>query len=161
MVLQILVVATAVAVALPAIAQGDIYVCGEADGLKTYTNAPTSRSCKRLENQPVLSVPAPRQQQAAPRNGLGAQPANFPRIDTNTQRTRDADRRRILEEELRSENEKLARLKTEYNNGEPERRGDERNFARYQERLARLQDDIQRSEASVNSLNRELGMLRQ
>jgi hypothetical protein len=145
----------------PAAAQGEIFVCVDAEGLKTYTNTPSNRSCKRLESQPLLSVPAPRQPQAGPRAPAGAQPANFPRVDADTQRTRDADRRRILEDELRAEQEKLARLRAEFNNGEPERRGDERNYARYQERVARLQDDIQRAEASINSLNREMAGLRQ
>lgn len=161
MVLRMLGAALALAVAGPTAAQGDVYLCVDAEGLKTYTNTPTSRACKRLENQPVLSVPAPKSVPTPSRGSSGAQPANFPRVDAETQRTRDADRRRILEDELRSEREKLARLQAEFNNGEPERRGDERNYARYQERVAKLQDDIQRSEASINSLNRELAALRQ
>jgi hypothetical protein len=149
------------AILLPAAApaQSDIFVCVDADGQKTYTNAPTSRACKRLEIQPLVSVPAPRSAQRPP--VVLAQPANFPRIDRDTQRTRDGDRRRILEDELKSEREKLFRLRAEFNNGQPERQGDERNFARYQERVARLQEEIERSEASINSLNRELAALRQ
>lgn len=145
--------------ASPAFAQADIYVCVDAEGQKTYTNTATSRSCKRVENQPLLSVPAPRAQQRAPSTSV--QPATFPRVDRDTQRARDTDRRRILEEELRSELDKMLRLRTEFNNGEPERRGDERNYARYQERTARLQEDIQRAEANISSLNRELAALRQ
>ena len=143
----------------PAWAQADIYVCVDADGQKTYTNSPTSRACKRLQIQPLLSVPAPRVQNAPTANPV--QPANFPRVDRDAQRARDIDRRRILEEELKSEREKLFRLRSEYNNGQPERQGDERNYARYQERVARLQEDIERAEANISSLNRELAALRQ
>jgi hypothetical protein len=143
----------------PALAQSDIYLCVDADGQKTYTNTATSRSCKRLENQPLISVPAPRLQQRAPATAV--QPANFPRVDRDTQRVRDTDRRQLLEDELKAEREKLFRLRSEFNNGEPERRGEERNYGRYQERVARLQEDIQRAEANVNSLNRELAALRQ
>ena len=89
------------------------------------------------------------------------QPANFPRVDRDAQRARDIDRRRILEEELKSEREKLFRLRSEFNNGQPERQGDERNYARYQERVARMQEDIERAEANISSLNRELAALRQ
>ena len=32
----------------------------------------------------------------------------------------------------------LAQLQRDYNSGEPERRGDERNFAKYQERVAEM-----------------------
>ena len=54
--------------------------------------------------------------------------------------SRDADRRAILEDELKSEQARLAGLRAEYNNGMPERRGDERNYAKYQERMATLRD---------------------
>lgn len=136
-----------------------VYVCVGPDGQKTYTNNATSKSCKRLDMHPILSVPASRR--AAPAASSSAQPANFPKVDRDTQKARDSDRRQILEEELRSEQDKLSRLRAEYKNGEPERNGDERNYARYQERVAKMKEDIQRAEANINSLNRELAALRQ
>jgi len=51
-------------------------------------------------------------------------------------------------------------LRTEYNNGEPERLGSERNYQRYLDRVQRLKDDIARTEASIASLRRELGSVR-
>jgi chromosome segregation ATPase len=87
-------------------------------------------------------------------------PASFPRVDRDTQRTRDSDRRRILEDELKAEEDRLARLRAEFNNGEPERRGDERNFALYQERIQRLREDIARVETNVGALRREIALLR-
>ena len=143
----------------PALAQTEIYLCVDAEGQKTYTNTPISRSCKRVENQPLITVPAPKAQQRPPAGAV--QPANFPRVDRDTQRTRDTDRRQLLEEELKIERDKMFRLRSEFNSGEPERRGDERNYGRYQERVARLQEDIQRTEANISSLNRELAALRQ
>jgi hypothetical protein len=76
------------------------------------------------------------------------------------QKSRDSDRKRILEDELKSAEDKLAELKKEFNNGEPERRGDERNFAKYQERTAQLKADVTRAEADVSALKREVGNLR-
>ncbi len=76
------------------------------------------------------------------------------------QKSRDSDRRRILEDELKSAEGKLADLKKEFNNGEPERRGDERNFAKYQERTTQLKADVVRAEADVNALKREIGNLK-
>jgi hypothetical protein len=54
----------------------------------------------------------------------------------------------------------LAKLKSEFNNGEPERRGDERNFALYKERVQRLQEDIARTENNVRALAREMSLLK-
>ena len=50
-------------------------------------------------------------------------------------------------------------LRKDYNNGEPERRGDERNFARYQERVAEMKAAIARKEADVAAIRRELSKL--
>ena len=87
-------------------------------------------------------------------------PSNFPRVDPAVQRLRDADRRRILEDELRKEEARLAELRREFNNGEPERRAEERQPAKYFERVQKLRDDIGRSEGNVASLRRELSALR-
>ena len=81
-------------------------------------------------------------------------------IDTGAQRTRDTDRKRILEEELAAEEKRLADLKKEFNNGEPERQGGERNYQTYLDRTERLKADVARSEANVDSLRRELGSIK-
>jgi hypothetical protein len=155
----------ALAVPLAADAQStEIFLCVDESGQKSFQNTGNVKGCKRLDTQPILTVPAPRlpparaQQAAAER--VTVSPASFPRVDGETQRTRDSDRRRILEDELRAEEEKLGRLKGEFNNGEPERRGDERNYALYRERTQRLAEDIARSETNVTALRRELSLLR-
>jgi hypothetical protein len=160
---------SALTLALPfaATAQStEIFVCVDENGQKSFQNTGNVKGCKRLDTQPVLTVPATR----FPARAAGVQPAvverasvspaSFPRVDSDTQRTRDSDRRRILEDELRAEEEKLGRLKSEYNNGEPERRGDERNFALYRERTQRLSEDIARAETNLTSLRREISLLR-
>lgn len=144
----------------------DIFLCTDEHGQKVFQNTGNVKTCKRLDVQPILTLPASRVPQA--RSGVqpaveqraSASPANFPRVDGDTQRTRDSDRRRILEDELKGEEERLAKLKTEFNNGEPERRGDERNFALYKERAQRLQEDIARTENNVRALTREISLLR-
>lgn len=151
----------------PAFAQNDIFLCTDDAGRKTFQNTGAGKGCKRLDVQPLVTVPTPR----LPPVSAGSNPvrpavdqragASFPRVEADTQRARDGDRRRILEDELKAEEDKLARLRTEFNNGQPERHGDEtRNYARYQERVARMQDDIQRSESNVTALRRELALMR-
>jgi len=145
---------------LAALANSDIFVCQDADGRKTYQNTGTGRGCTRLDIQPSLSVPAPRQQATrASTDVRPISPASFPRVDSQTQRARDGDRRRILEDELGAEEAKLQALRTEYRNGAPERLASERGHAGYQERVAKMQAELQRTENNVASLKRELALL--
>ena len=144
----------------------DIFVCVDEHGQKVFQNTGNVKSCKKMDVQPILTLPASRVPQArssvqpAVEQRAAASPANFPRVDGDTQRTRDSDRRRILEDELKGEEERLAKLKSEFNNGEPERRGDERNFSLYRERVLRLQEDIARTENNMRALVREISLLR-
>ena len=135
-----------------------IFVCVDADGHKTYQNSSEGSSCRRVDGV-VATIPASdlgrgRSRPVVARAEIS--PASFPRVDVNTQRTRDSDRRRILEEELRIEQERLARLRTEFNQGNPLAAGDEVGSSRYHERVQRLFDDIERSEGNIASLRREL-----
>lgn len=134
-----------------------------------YTDALTpeearARNCRTIEGAPVTVVQGPRRrapvEAAAPGAAATAQPpASATRIDPAAQRARDTDSRRILEAELRKEEQSLAELKREYNNGEPERRGDERNYAKYLERVAEMKAAIARKEADISALKRELAKL--
>jgi hypothetical protein len=81
-------------------------------------------------------------------------------VESSAQRERDETRRALLETELKREEARLAELRTEYNNGEPERRGDERNYQKYLDRVQLLREQISRSESNVAELRRELGMQR-
>ena len=129
------------------------------DGL-TALEAQT-RGCRVIETPPVTVVPAVKPKPtaaAAPSATTTPRPAES-RVNASDQRARDAEARRILEGELRSGEEKLAALKTEFNNGEPERRGDERNYQRYLDRVADLKTQIQRRESDVAAIRREIGKL--
>jgi hypothetical protein len=131
-------------------AGGEVFRCVNADGNTEYRNVGDTKGCKKIETGAVNTVPFPRAATKGPETKGAA------RVDAGAQRSRDNDRKRILEEELTAEEKRLADLRQEFNNGEPERRGDERNFQRYTERVERLKADISRSEANVESLKREL-----
>jgi len=134
-----------------------IYLCVDADGHKTYQNSSDGGSCRRIDGV-VATIPSsdlPRGARPVPRSGIA--PASFPRVDASTQRLRDSDRRRILEEELHSEEDRLARLQVEFNHGQPQPAGDEiADASRYRERVQRLYEDIERSQGNIASLRREL-----
>jgi hypothetical protein len=145
---------------------GAVYRCPGPPVL--YTDALSAdeareRGCRTIEGAPITIVQSPRPRPAAngasaAAPGAAARPGD-PRVDPAAQRQRDSDARRILEAELRREEERLAGLKREYNNGEPERRGDERNFQNYLDRVAQMKAGIGRSESDIAALKRELAKL--
>lgn len=142
-----------------------------------YTDALTAteardRNCRTIEGAPVTVVQGrqPRNGSAAsaPSGSAGTAPAsssaNRPageRVDPAAQRARDTDARRILTEELRREQERLTMLQKDFNDGQPERRGDERNYQKYLDRVAEMKAAIQRKEADVTALRREIAKLPQ
>jgi hypothetical protein len=154
--------AVAAAVVFPLHAQ-EVYVCIDENGVKEYKNTGITTGCKKVDLPDVTTFEAPQKRAPAPVTAAKAAtptPPDFPRIDSGTQKARDSERRQILSDELKSEEQKLAELKKEYNNGEPERRGDERNYAKYQDRVASLKEGVGRSEKNIEALRRELDKLR-
>lgn len=147
------------AAALPAAAQQSeaIWACVDDQGHKVFQNVGNGRGCRRIDGLiatiPGTSPAAPAAQ--APSGTRGVSPANFPRIDQSTQRLRDGDRRKILEDELQTEQQHLIRLREQFNNGAAHP-GEIAGGPIYQERVQRLLDDIQRSEGFIASLKREL-----
>ena len=148
----------------PMLASAQVYRCDSDNGVPLYQNAPGPR-CKPLDMPSLSTIPAPKMpaQPAQPARAPAASSGtagSFPRVDSSSQKTRDSDRRAILGDELRTEETRLAELRAEYNNGEPERQGNERNYQRYLDRVQRLKEDIARTETSIASLRRELGSVR-
>jgi len=147
------------AAARPAAAQQSdaIWACVDEQGHKTFQNVGKGQGCRRIDGL-IATIPgtstAPPQSNSAAR---GVSPANFPKVDQDTQRLRDTDRRRILEDELKVEQDRLARLRDDFNNGSPRVLADETpGSPTYRERAQRLLEDIQRSEGYIASLKREL-----
>ena len=149
-------------------AHAQLYVCADAQGHKTYTDKRAGAHCQLLDLPGAMTEP-PRK--TAPLAGVPARPAMqaataapaagaFPKVDGAEQRARDLDRRQILQDELRSEEQKLAAQRLEFNEGQPERQGNERNYAKYQERAAQLKENINRTQQNVEALKREIANIR-
>jgi hypothetical protein len=131
------------------------------------------KGCRTLEGAPITVVQGnrPRAGSPVPAASGGSQPnargnsdqrgSSDQRVDPNEQRARDSDARRILESELRREEERLAQLQKEFNNGEPERHGDERNYQKYLDRVADMKAAIARKENDIAAIKRELAKLPQ
>ena len=124
------------------------------------------RDCRTLEGVPVTVIqspprrPAPAAGPAAGPGASAARPADA-RVDPNDQKARDRERRPILEDELRRSEQSLAELQREYNKGEPERRGDERNYQKYIDRVAEMKSALARKESDVAAIKREIAKLPQ
>lgn len=145
-------------------AQSEVYLCVDEHGKREYKNTGTTKGCKKVDLPGITMIPAPPKkaatQTAAATKPAASTPQDFPKVDNGTQKTRDNDRKQILLDEMKAEEQKLANLKKDYNNGEPERRGDERNYAKYQERVAGMKEDIDRTEKNIEALKREIGNIK-
>lgn len=147
--------------ALGAQAEGTVYRCPGPPVL--YTDALSAKEaiekgCRTIEGTPITVM-----QTAKPRAGSAPVSAEArgaeSRVDAQQQRTRDDERRRVLQTELRQAEDRLANVQKEFSNGQGERRGDERNYQRYLDRMAELKDNITRYEADVQALKREISKL--
>jgi hypothetical protein len=162
--------ALAAALAAPgsASAQSAVYKCVDAQGRVEFTDT-SRRGCKALELPGLIPAPPRRMAPSAPATPAAApprqaapaaSPANFPRVESYAQKVRDDERRDILTDELRSEEKRLAEQRREFNNGAPERQGNERNFAKFQERVGHMRDDLSRTERNIEALKREIANIR-
>lgn len=136
--------------------RADIFKCVDEAGHVTYTNSKTSaRGCSVLaRDQAVSSVPGGGRPaaQSASTGAASSGSAGFPRVDAGTQKARDTDRRRILEEELGSEQGALDAASRQLAEQDPARRGGDR--------LQPLKDRIQLHERNIEALKREISNLR-
>jgi len=130
-----------------------------------YTDALSAKEardkgCRTLEGAPITVVQSTKPRSGSATASSAPRPADQ-RVDPNDQRNRDSDARRILEAELKREEERLAQMQKDYNKGEPERLGDERNYQKYIDRVADMKASIARKESDIAAIRRELSKLPQ
>lgn len=112
-----------------------------------------AKGCKTLDGAPITVI-----QSIVPRSNGATSKAESAgaKVGAEDQKARDADARRILEAELKKEESALADLQKAYNNGQPERQGDERNYQKYLDRVSEMKAAVTRKEADVAAIKREL-----
>ena len=135
---------------MAAAAQAEMWKCMDSDGNTRYTNVKgDAKGCKGLNLEPLnTAAPPPRAAQQ--------KPSNFPSVDSDTQRQRDAGRRKILEQELTQEQQQLDAAKKHLAEQKEVRLGTEKNYARVEERLKPFEDKVKLHEGNVESLRKEL-----
>jgi hypothetical protein len=152
----------AVGCAAAAAQNGTVYRCPGPPVLYTDQITPAQaqdRGCRTIENAPITVVSPPKPRPVAGTPASGAPRASDAKVEAGEQRARDSDARKILADELRREEAKLSELQKEFNNGEPERKGDERNYQKYLDRVEEMKAAIARKQSDVAALKRELAKL--
>ena len=156
--------------ALPA--RADIYKYVDEQGNVNYTNIPNRLPGKAervvIEREPSATAPLPATLPAQTGVATGgatprtrtASPAGFPKVDGDTQRKRDDQRRQILDSELQSEQKALEQARQALSDGKEVRLGGERNYSRYLDRVKELQDAVDTHQANLDALQKEIGNLR-
>lgn len=136
-------------------AQAEIYKHVDADGQVTYSSAPT-KGAKKLN----LGIPRKPPTTSARNNPT---PANFPKVDSATQKSRDSARYKILEDELASEIKLLAETRQQltdstanpelYTGSDGKATPDS---ARHADKIKSLQRRIRLHEQNIEALRAEL-----
>ncbi|MBI1965737.1 MAG: DUF4124 domain-containing protein [Betaproteobacteria bacterium] len=128
----------------------DIWECVDGSGYKRFTNLRNeAKGCKLLNVGPPNTLPSPRPE-------ARSTPPGFPKVDGNTQKQRDNDRRKILEQELAGEERLLAQARKELEEQEGVRLGSEKNYQRVLDRLEPYKKKVKLHEDNVANLRREL-----
>lgn len=137
------------------LARADVFKCVDEDGHVTYTNtkpSPKAKCSQLSRDQRVSTVPG--------RATSTPSPAGFPKVDGDTQKARDSDRRKILEQELAAEQKSLEQAKKDLAEQEAIRTGDERNYQRVLDRLQPFKDKVALHERNIEALQKEIRNLR-
>lgn len=140
-------------------AYADIYKRVDGQGHVTYSSEPL-KGGKKLELKPLATM-------SGTRSLRRTTPEDFPKVDNQTQKRRDATRRIILEDELASEGRFLAtareNLKTIESNPEPVKNPDGkavRDTTQYAEKLKSAQNLVSLHEQNIKALRTEISNLK-
>jgi hypothetical protein len=144
------------ALAITSNVHADIYKRVDADGHVTYSSKPI-KGAKKLQLEPLPTMLSPK---------AGGSTSEF-RVDGKTQNRRDDTRRKILEDELATEEKGLdearAKLKEAEDNPEVYKSANGqtfRNVAKFEEKVNAAQDEMKIHEANVEALKTELSNLK-
>lgn len=133
-------------------AHADIWECVDDSGNRRFTNIKSESSGCKLINVGPTNIQSTGKPQAASK----AAPKDFPRVDGDTQRQRDAERRKILDQEMANEQRLLDQARRELAEQESQRFGNERNYQRVLDRLEEYKKKVKLHEDNIASLRREL-----
>ena len=133
----------------------DICKYVDSDGNMHYTNVAPEKGWKKLSCGVGDDARGDRSAKSSPT------PAGFPRVDADTQRGRDGLRRRVLTDELDTEEKLLVEARAGYGDGAPPPQPDEQKDAqKYAARLGKLRQAVSLHEKNIEALRKELAALK-
>ena len=138
--------------ALPQLAEAEIYKFVDDKGMVTYTNMPRPGTKPQLiipDMTRPITIPGPSEKKAKS-SGRIPTPSYFPRVDNSTQSKRDDMRRQLLVEELRSEERNLMASRSELINNSRKPGAD----------ITRMSESVRMHEKNIEMLNKELSHIR-
>ncbi len=144
----------------PLVAHADLYKSVDADGHVTYSSSPI-KGGKKLNLEPLPTMVP-----------LAKVPvhANFPKVDEETQKGRDETRRKILQDELQTEQKLLEESKQKLQNAQDQNRGyftsngathlNETRAQEYNAAVSKQTDEVNMHQKNIDALNAELAKLK-
>ena len=139
------------------------------EGRVIYSNTPNSppkgaTRIKCFDDPTPRPAPAPRPEPAArdsdSRAAEAGGEARSGRVSGNTQKARDNDRRRILEQEIADETKALELARQKLAEQEAMRTGDEKNYQRFLDRVQPFRDTVAGHERNLEAIKREVANLK-
>lgn len=143
---------------LAAPAQAEIYKYVDENGHVTFTDV-YRKGAKRII-LPGAPAPLPPSSKPSRRASYTPSPADFPRIDSGTQKRRDDIRRQVLQDEISGERRNADEARSQLALGERLRPGERATDATYLNRVKKLQATVEQHDQNVSSIQRELANLK-
>jgi hypothetical protein len=129
----------------------------DADGNVVYSNVAPRKGLRKLSCE--IADDGPQRPSGTAR--ASTTPSTFPRVEPDTQKSRDERRRKVLDDELASEQKLLGEARDAYDNGAPPPLpGEKADAEKYRQRIARLRQTVQVHERNVEALRKEIATVR-
>ncbi|WP_263768626.1 DUF4124 domain-containing protein [Propionivibrio soli] len=146
-----------------------MYQCVDDSGHKSFSNIKSSAKGMKCVAMDLGDPTPPPATAKPPAKAASPSPAGFPKVDENSQRARDNDRRRILETELAAEQKNLEQARKDLTEQEgivlPSERmqykgGGGIAGGKVEERLQTYRDKVALHERNIEAIQKELSRLR-
>ena len=132
---------------MPVVVEGtELYKCQTQTAMSYFSGPPASSS--------------PPARKIVGGNGKTPTPANFPRVDSNTQRERDDVRKRVLMEELATEIRLQRESEISLRSGSAPLSDETPVSPKYLDRMAKLRQTLDNHNKNIQALNKELDRLK-